>query len=85
MGDYGNILTSPDGVTWTAQDSGTINFLNAVAYGNGTFVAVGDNSTIFTSPDGVTWTAQDSGTSYSLYGVTYANGTFVVVGSGGIL
>ena len=44
------ILTSPDGVDWTARASGTDNPLNGVAYGNGTFVAVGHGGTILTSP-----------------------------------
>ena len=54
--------------------------LNGVAYGNGTFVAVGDEGTILTSPDGTTLTAQDSGTGNDLHGVAYGNGVFVAVG-----
>jgi hypothetical protein len=38
------------GVTWTPRTSGTSNNLIGVAYGNGTFVAVGDGGTILTSP-----------------------------------
>ena len=56
------------------------NNLNAVTYGNGTFVAVGELGTILTSPDGVTWTIRTSGTSYGLNGITYGNNTFVAVG-----
>jgi hypothetical protein len=56
-----------------------------VAYGNGTFVAVGNGGTILTSPDGVSWTQRTSGTSNSLSGVTYRNGTFVAVGLGGTI
>jgi hypothetical protein len=59
-------------------------FLSGVAYGSGTFVAVGQDAansvgTILTSPDGITWT-RTSPTSNALYGVTYANGIFVAVG-----
>ena len=50
VGDGGVILTSPDGVNWTARVSGTYNSLFGVTYGNGTFVAVGDGGTILTSP-----------------------------------
>jgi hypothetical protein len=39
--DSSAILTSPDGVSWTARASGTGNQLLGVTYGNGTFVAVG--------------------------------------------
>ena len=42
----GTILTSPDGVTWTRQESGTPNNLDGIAYGSGSFVAVGMNGTI---------------------------------------
>ena len=50
VGDRGIILTSPDGVDWTAQTSGTDHDLNGVTYGDGLFVAVGDRSIILTSP-----------------------------------
>ena len=39
VGTLGTILTSPDAVTWTRQSSLTDYNLNAVAYGNGLFVA----------------------------------------------
>jgi hypothetical protein len=88
VGDNGTILTSPDGVAWTARDLwppfGPP--LYGVTYGNGTFVAVRPyTTTILTSPDGVTWTERASGTSRWLYGVTYGDGTFVAVGQNGII
>jgi hypothetical protein len=61
------------------------NNLSGVAYGNGTFVAVGELGTILTSPDGVTWTIRTSGTSAYLSGVAYGNGTFVAVGELGTI
>jgi hypothetical protein len=80
VGDFGTILTSPDGVNWTQRASGTGDWLWGVTYGNGLFVAVGGGGTILTSPDGVNWTRRASGTSNWLRGVTYGNGTFVAVG-----
>jgi hypothetical protein len=50
VGDDGTILTSPDGVSWTARTSETGYGLYGVTYGNGTFVAVGWYGTILTSP-----------------------------------
>jgi hypothetical protein len=41
-GTGGTILSSSDGVTWTVRNSGTSAGLASVAYGNGSFVAVGD-------------------------------------------
>mgnify|MGYP000340530595 CR=1 FL=1 len=48
--EYGTILTSSDGVSWTAQTSGRYTRLLGVTHGNGLFVAVGDWGTVLTSP-----------------------------------
>jgi hypothetical protein len=85
VGDYGIILTSPDGVTWTSRGSWTSRWLFGVTYGNNTFVAVGEGGTILTSPDGVSWTQQTSPTREWLRGVTYGNGLFVAVGDRGTI
>ena len=85
MGDGGTILTSPDGVTWTARTSGTTQILRGVVYGGSQFVAVGYNGTILTSPDGVTWTPQTSGTTNLLFGVGYDGSQLVAVGDGGTI
>jgi hypothetical protein len=40
---FGTILTSPDGITWTARSLGTATYpLCGIAYGNGIFIAVGN-------------------------------------------
>lgn len=88
--DSGLILTSPDGVSWTARTLGIpsttmpptigLGVFECVAYGNGQFVAVGQSGTIATSPDGRTWTPRPFGTTGQFYSVTYGNGLFVVVG-----
>jgi uncharacterized repeat protein (TIGR01451 family) len=85
VGQGGVILTSPDGITWTAQTSGTTDGLFAVGYGGGQFVAVGYVGQLLTSPDGVTWTARTSGATQHLYGVGHNGSQFVVVGRSGQL
>jgi hypothetical protein len=50
VGNNGTILTSTNGATWTEGRSGTSDGLLDIAYGNGTFVAVGYVGTILTSP-----------------------------------
>jgi len=85
VGYGGTILTSPDGITWTSQTSGTTNNLLGIAYGNNTFVAVGNSGTILTSPDGTTWTSRILGTSINLRGIIYANNIFVACGASGAL
>lgn len=52
--------------------------LNDVAFGNGTFVAVGDGGTIVTSSDdGITWTTVPSPTTEFLIAVTFKENTFI--------
>ena len=85
VGWNGAILTSPDGVNWTAWTSGTSSELKGVAHGNSLFVAVGKSGTILTSPDGVSWNQQTSETSSELKGVAYGNSLFVAVGDDGTI
>ena len=87
VGEAGTILTSPDGVTWTRQNSNTLFNLYGVSYANNQFIAVGDSVVLSGSSDGVTWSVEDvSGTlSLPLNGVCYANGQFVAVGNNQIM
>ena len=41
--------------TWAQRTLGTVENIKGLAFGNGTFVAVGTKGYISTSPDGVTW------------------------------
>ncbi len=71
VGAGGWILTSPDGIQWTPQPSGTSQDLRGVDYGSGSglFVAVGANGTILASASGTGWTPHTSGTTNYLFGV----------------
>jgi hypothetical protein len=71
---YG-IATSTDGLDWTARAPGVE--LNAVAYGNGTFVAVGPMGAVLTSSDGASWIPASSGSTQNLAAVAFGNGRFV--------
>ena len=86
VGDAGTIITSTDnGVTWTAQTSGTIQNLYAVRYDAATdiFIAVGANGKILISPDAVSWVSQASGVIEHLYAIAYNQfgAGYVVVGA----
>jgi prepilin-type N-terminal cleavage/methylation domain-containing protein len=80
-GGTSQIITSPDGTTWTSRTSPISLRWHAVAYGNGLFVAVartGDGTNqVMTSPDGFTWTARTSAASGDWRGVGYGNGLWV--------
>jgi hypothetical protein len=75
-----NIVTSPDGMTWTSQTSETKNALNSIAWSETQFVAVGAG-TILTSPDGIPWTSQVLGIQVDLSGIAWSGTQFVAVGA----
>ena len=52
--ESGVVLTSPDGLTWSPQNSGTSANLGPIVYGSGVFLARGPN-TLFRSSDGTNW------------------------------
>lgn len=76
------ILTSGNGVTWTASDNGAAyGGLKSIAYNGSTYVAVGISGRILSSPDGANWTSRTSGVSYgNLNKVIWADTQFVAVG-----
>ena len=84
-GDYGTVLTSPDGTNWTSRATPATNLLTSVADWPGGLVATGDDGAVITSPDGITWTVRTPGTTNWLYRVRYLNGTLIAVGQHGTL
>jgi len=79
-------------MTWTAVanttfgSSGIESDINAIAYGNGKFVAGGNGGKMATSADGITWTAVDvtsifdDASWYGIEAIAYGNNKFVAVG-----
>ena len=57
--------------------------VEGIAYGAGTYVAVGRGGRILRSADGARWTAVPSGTPCHLYAVAFGGGTFLAVGEDG--
>ena len=84
VGENGLILTSPDAITWTPRrTSGTR--INAVAYGNGAFVAADDAGATYYSTDGITWNGAYYGSRNSFVrGLVYGAPHFVTTGLSGI-
>lgn len=74
------IITSTDGTNWNSVNSGTEMALQAVAFGNGQFVAVGSD-TILTSSDGNNWVKRGTNATGFFVGVAYGNGQFLITGS----
>jgi photosystem II stability/assembly factor-like uncharacterized protein len=90
-GSDGTLMTSPDGITWTVQDTNAAanpyDSLYSVTYGNGLFVAVGDEGSVVTSPDGTNWSLASSYQGVypgdSFYSIAFGKGLFVAVGDDG--
>ncbi len=84
----GSTYTSSDGMDWTFQPGNGSNLLG-VAYGAGTFVAVGQGGYALTAssvPFGnIPWISVNSGVSQDLNAVAYGNGLFVAVGAAGTI
>ncbi len=78
------VMTSPDGVTWTARTAEN-NTWTGIAYGNGGYVAVARTGTnrAMTSPDGITWSPQTAAQNNAWQDIAYGNGLFVAVSSNG--
>ena len=77
----GAIWRSADATTWTEVTSPTMADIEAVAYSNSEYVAVGAAGTVLTSQDGIQWHARSSNVGEYLYGVCAGGGRFVAVGN----
>ncbi len=88
VGTNGAMFSSPDGITWTPQNSTVAMPLNAVAYG-GNYVAVGNapvgaGGVILQSSDAVTWTSRiNPNATNNLNAVTNGGGVYVAAGASG--
>jgi hypothetical protein len=89
VGEVGTVLTSPDGVTWTARNSGIGTALEGVVWAGDRLVAVGGDAAgsghgtldvILTSPDGISWTNQHSASVKPLHSVAWNGNQYVAGG-----
>lgn len=80
VGNRGAVVTSPDGILWTAQPSiDTLENLNSVAWTGSLLVAVGWKA-VYTSPTGRDWTKRDQDS--DLKSVIWTGTQLVAVGLG---
>lgn len=80
VGDVGKIISSPNGIQWTAQTSGSSANLASVSFVNGRFVAVGSSGAVLSSLNGSNWTSHTTGATNQWRGTSFMNGSYVVVG-----
>lgn len=81
VGEDGRIKTSQGGIKWVGRESGTVESLNSIAYGNGKFIAVGEG-VIAASTDGINWAPKSS---LSLNSVVWNVDKFYAVGKFGTI
>ena len=81
------VMRSRDGVSWEEDlHPAGGQWKGGVAYGAGTWVAVGGVGTVIRSTDdAATWTAVDQRLSGAGRGITFGGGRFVAVGDGGVI
>jgi len=80
------VMTSPDGITWTARTPANNIDWSSVCFGNGLFVAVSSmaiGNKVMTSPDGITWTSRTPAADNSWRAVCFGNNQFVAVAGSG--
>jgi len=84
-GSNGYVYSSGDGgVTWTRTTLPSTNRYYTLAYGDGTFLAVGYGSTsaAYSKDGGVSWTATTMPAPLSWYSAAYGQGRFTVIAFG---
>lgn len=89
VGEAGTVLTSPNGIEWTAHSAGTHTTLDDITWGNGRFLTVDNQGTVRISLDGIQWTPSSSvalpntGIDFERrVSVGWGEDLFVAVGSG---
>lgn len=85
MSSYNAVASySSNGVTWTAITLPVAKTWNALAYGNGRYIAIGAFGTdaMIYSTDGINWTQGTSPTS-TIYTLSYGNGNFLAISNTG--
>lgn len=78
-GTNDQVMTSPDGITWTSQTTPAVREWIDVKYLNGLFVSVAVRGTpaierVMTSPDGITWTVRNAAAENEWQSVAFGNG-----------
>ncbi|WP_022799573.1 cell wall-binding protein [Thermus islandicus] len=82
VGQSGRVYLSNDGNSWNQVSTPSTQSLEGVAYGGGTYVAVGlSGAIVYSGPNNPTsWNLASGTNGEDFFGVAYGNGRFVAVG-----
>lgn len=84
-GDNGSVFSSPDGLNWTVQSSGTSAQLRDVAYAFSKFYVAGEAGTLLSSADGITWSRVTLPSTIDLNGLSFNGTRLLAVGKNGTM
>ena len=82
VGEGGTVLTSIDGMTWTARSTPSTTWWNDVGWQSGWYCLVGDGGGVALSQDLSTWVESPTATTRNLYTVCAAGNQWIVAGNG---
>ncbi|NJJ40649.1 flagellin [Paenibacillus apii] len=79
--DNGMIVTSPDGLNWTQQNSTTTKRPLDILWSGSQYVMAAYDGTIVTSPDGFNWTNRPTPSVDEFFAMTWNGNQFLAVGT----
>jgi len=79
------VVTSPDGINWTARTAAEQNYWSDVTYANGLYVAVAEDGAdrVMISQNGIDWTPMAAAEPNEWRAVAFGGGKFVAVSQNG--
>ncbi len=77
---HNRFATSSDGINWSLGNSPTIDSWSSIAYGNGTFIAVGNPEEFGESLNGNDWTTKSFTESTPLNAIAFGGNYFAAIG-----
>ncbi|GFZ94672.1 hypothetical protein GCM10008018_46300 [Paenibacillus marchantiophytorum] len=84
VSQYGEVLFSPDGLTWSAQNIGNFPVYD-ITYSKGQYFTANAYGKVYVSSDGVKWTSTNSNNIKTLFGITSNDSLIVAVGENGAI
>jgi hypothetical protein len=81
----GSLVTSVDGVSWTAIDTGANQELEAGLHAAGQYFIVGEAGTLVRSMDGLAWDLHSTANQIDYYGIAHNGSLLVAAGDSGTI